>query len=93
MEMGQILCEKLCTECHWLQKPMTPPPDVRDAVWAANVEDYAAYYFWRMSESPLICHWGPGMPASKNFLPEKQRWQVLDYVRVMGTLGCSRGLY
>ncbi|MBU2008815.1 MAG: cytochrome c [Chloroflexi bacterium] len=97
IEMGQILFERLCTECHWLVKPMTPPPppppDVREAVWAANIEDYAAYYFWRMSEAPLICHWGPGMPAAKNFLPEKQRWQVLDYVRVMGTLGCNRGLY
>ena len=93
VEMGQLIFERVCKECHWVEEPLPPPPDVRDAVWAANLEEYADYYFWRVSESPLYCHMGPPMPVYKSFLPEKQRWQVLSYIRSSGTLGCSRGLY
>ena len=91
VEMGQLLYERACEQCHLPEGPLPSPPDVRDAVWAANMEEYAAYYFWRVSEAPIYCHLGPPMPVFKNLLPEKQRWQVLNYMRSMGTLGCSRG--
>jgi mono/diheme cytochrome c family protein len=94
VEMGELIYNQVClTQCHWLEQPLPQLPDVRDPVWAANLEEHADYYFWFLSESPMTCHQGPAMPAFKRLLPEKQRWEVLDYLRSMGTLGCSRGVY
>ena len=92
MEIGQLLFAKTCTECHWVADPQAPSAEVRDAAWAANMEENADYYFWFMSEAPFVCHQGSRMPAFKNFLPEKQRWQVLDYLRNTGTMNCNRGI-
>ena len=82
VEAGKLLYETLCTECHWLPGSLPSPPDVRDAVFARDLEEHADYYFWTVSEGKL--DWGTSMPPHKNYLPEKQRWQVLNYFWSMG---------
>jgi len=94
--MGKLVFERTCAECHYEVAPplsLTDVADVVDAVWAANMEEHADYYFWFESEAPSDCHQGPPMRLWKELLPPKQRWEVLNYIRSAGTLGCNRGIY
>ncbi|MBU2008813.1 MAG: cytochrome c [Chloroflexi bacterium] len=84
VQMGELLYERACIRCHWTR--MTKPYffSFMSPVYSQSLEEYPAYYFWTVSEGLLRLPQGGGMPPHKLYLPEKQRWQVLNYLWAMG---------
>ena len=77
VEIGKLLYEKMsCATCH------STSFNRISAVFSQSLEEHPDYYFWTVSEGKL--DWGTSMPPHKNYLPEKQRWQVLNYFWSMG---------
>jgi len=77
--MGQLIYERaFCPNCHWTRGTKPPSFNFLSAVFSKGLEEYPAYYFWSVSEGRQ------NMPAHKLYLPQKQRWQVLNYLWVMG---------
>ena len=60
-------------------------------VFSRSLEEHPDYYFWTVSEgryrgtdSVEELNLTETMPPHKLYLPEKQRWQVLNYLWSMG---------
>jgi len=78
VEAGKLLYERVCAQCH------SPTAmwgggehyDIRYGVQPQDLEQHPDYYFWTVSEGRAYCH---TMPSHKTLLPEKQRWQILNY--------------
>jgi len=82
VEMGKLLYELACVRCHWTRGGDPPSFNFMSPVFSQGLEEHPDYYFWTVSEGRL---WeGRGMPPHKLYLPDKQRWQVLNYLWVMG---------
>jgi mono/diheme cytochrome c family protein len=82
VEMGQRLYEQLCTRCHWPDRTQPMYFSLVSSVFSKGLEEHPDFYFWRISEGWL--EWGRTMPPWKYYLPEKQRWEVLNYLWSMG---------
>ena len=83
VEKGKLLYEKTCKRCHYPWKEPPPPYFNRMSLLdPPTMEEHADYYFWTVSEGRL--HFGGTMPAFKTILPEKQRWQLLNYLWSLG---------
>ncbi len=82
VEMGELLYEWACVRCHWPNWTKPYSFSFMSAVFSKGLEEHPDYYFWTVSEGRL--DWGRTMPAHKLYLPEKQRWQLLNYLWAMG---------
>jgi len=78
VQQGKLLFEQVCAQCH------SPTVmwgggnhyDIRYGVLPQDLEQHPDYYFWTISEGRSYCH---VMPPHKTLLPEKQRWEILNY--------------
>ncbi|MBU2008389.1 MAG: c-type cytochrome [Chloroflexi bacterium] len=89
VEMGQVLYELMCTSCHWPVRTQPPSFNWMSAVFSRDLEEHPDFYFWTISEGrPPPRNWrylpGAMMPPFKARLPEKQRWQILNYLWSVG---------
>lgn len=84
---GQALFEANCATCHGpagagdgpTAAALDPQPaNLGDAAMMNSLSD--AYLFWRISEGGAMDPFNSAMPAWK-FLPEEQRWQLVNYIR------------
>ena len=82
VEMGGILYERACVRCHWNSMIKPYSFNFIPSAFSKGLEEHPDFYFWRISEGWL--EWGRTMPPHKTMLPEKQRWQVLNYLWNMG---------
>ncbi len=89
IEMGHLLYEKMCINCHPVLNAPPSPSDFANSVYSRQVEEHADYYFWMVSEGRVRGY--HTMLAYKNFLPEKQRWQVVNYVWYTAPQHCAKG--
>jgi len=85
VEAGKLIYGVMCSQCHWRTA------DPQDAAFTQMLEEHPDYYFWRVSEAMASCH-PYTLPSFKLYLPEKQRWQVLNYIWSKGGPGCARRL-
>ena len=89
VELGQLLYELMCSSCHWPQGSKPPSFNWMTSVFSRDLEEHPDFYFWTISEGrPPPRNWlylpGATMPPHKAYLPEKQRWQILNYLWSVG---------
>ena len=88
--MGELLYERACVNCHWPVRTQPYSFSFMSAVFSQGLEEHPDYYFWTVSEGRLEGtdlgeqNLAENMPAHKFYLPEKQRWQALNYLWSMG---------
>jgi mono/diheme cytochrome c family protein len=81
--MGELLYEKACIRCHWPTREKPYSFSFMSAAWSQSVQEHPDFYFWTISEG-RVGPGGGGMPPHKDYLPAKQRWEVLNYLWSMG---------
>ena len=86
IEAGRKLFEENCASCHGKSgeggggagKELTPPPADITRVLGRRL-DRDDFFFWTVSEGGEMLK--TDMPAFKDVLEEKQRWQIILYLR------------
>jgi mono/diheme cytochrome c family protein len=89
---GQALYDQHCVTCHGESGMGDGPAGVSlnpPASPIAHTSQMLAddYLFWRLSEGGMP--FKTAMPAWKDILDEEQRWDVLHYVRALGSEGAA----
>ena len=87
--MGQLLYEKMCAGCHWRDASEPPSFNWMSSAFSRSLEENPDFYFWTISEGrPPPRNWlylpGSTMAPYKTYLPEKQRWDILNYLWSLG---------
>ena len=87
---GQELYEADCASCHGLSARGDGPVAASLSPKPGNLaEDQSelsdAYLYWRIAEGGLIEPFRSGMPAWRGLLTEEQIWEVITYIRSIGT--------
>jgi mono/diheme cytochrome c family protein len=80
--MGELLYERECVRCHWTSMTKPYSFSLMSSAFSKGLEEHPDFYIWRLSEGWL--EGGRTMPPHKLYLPEKQLWQVLNYLWSMG---------
>ncbi len=92
---GQAAYELYCVSCHGVS-------GLGDGVAAATLDPVPApiartsqmlgddYLFWRISEGGT--HFSTAMPAWQGALDEQVRWDLINYVRTLGSGGVAGGM-
>ncbi len=78
---GEGLYQQYCLGCHGVKGDNLAGSDFSVADYPQRLEERPDFYFWILSEGSL----DKGMPPYKSSLSEQQRWQVLTYLRSLGT--------
>ena len=77
VEMGELLFDRACAVCHnELSLVYQGHYNIQVGIRTQALEEHPDFYFWTISEGRAYCH---TMPTHKTLLPEKQRWQILNY--------------
>lgn len=87
---GKTVYSTNCASCHGetamgdgpAAASLNPKPqDLKDS--QSGLSD--AYMFWRISEGGAMAPFNSAMPAWKGILTEDQIWQVITYIRSLGS--------
>ena len=90
VNLGQKLYEADCASCHGLTARGDGPVAASLSPKPGNLAEKQgelsdAYLYWRIAEGGLIEPFRSGMPAWKGLLTEDQIWEVITYIRSIGT--------
>lgn len=92
IEAGKAIYDVYCATCHGSEGlgdgpaavALDPKPSVlADAQMVEELSD--GYLFWRVSEGVAFEPFNSGMHPWKGILTEDERWQVISYIRSLGT--------
>lgn len=93
LEAGQKTFQKMCAFCHgkdaggsgpMVPKGMTTPPSLIDEKWDRGSTDGEIFLVLREGAGPKF-----EMKGLKGKLPDETLWNVINYVRSLGTKGKS----
>lgn len=92
IEAGKAIYDVYCATCHGSEglgdgpaaAALDPKPSVlADAQMMEELSD--GYLFWRVSEGVAFEPFNSGMHPWKGILTKDERWQVISYIRSLGT--------
>ena len=89
-ELGHKLFEADCASCHGLSArgdgPVAASQNPKPGNLAEDESELSDdYLYWRIAEGGLIKPFRSGMPAWKGLLTEDQIWEIITYIRKIGT--------
>ena len=85
VEKGKLLYERVCARCHSNCHSAEATRllwNMASPAYSQSLEEHPDYYFWMLSEGRTKSNMV--MPSHKGLLPEKQRWQLLNYIWSVG---------
>lgn len=81
-ETGKGIYRQFCTACHGIDGSNIPAAKFDVPDFPQKLEERPDFYFWTVSEGRP----SGGMPTFKSSLSAEQRWQLLTYLRSLGTV-------